>query len=308
MASIQRRAGLPRPLYNSVSTTAPVGFPITTMLEIMNKTYSDTVIPMVRSLREEHWIDWISYPTATLNDPIIPIPSAAMGGVLRSVELWTGTQQITSPLVPDGFQVRDIPQIARKMLQWAWGYYIQANNIVLYPVIANTQGALIVVTYWKRPNLIANPYNIQQVVSVIGTTVTLTNPLAADVPTTWTTGVLLDTTSNNSPYDKKETITSLGRTDTTITVSAPDAALISVGDWIADTGYSPFLNIPDEIYSYFEQECAVQCLRNQKSNALGDAMQEVARLKAEALNMLSPRVDDDPQKVYSLTGAAEWSQ
>lgn len=308
MTAIQTRAGIPRPLYNTVSTTAPVGFPISVMLEIMNSTYLDTIVPMVRSLREEHWIDWVQYSTSSLTSPILPIPSGAMGGTLRSVELWSGYQPITSPLVPNGFQTRNIPQVARKMLQWTWGYYIQANNLVLYPTIITTIGAYIVLTYWKRPNLIANPYNIQQVVSVVGTTVNLTNPLSQAVPTTWTAGVLLDTTSNNSSYDKKYTITSTGRTASTITVSSGDAANISVGDWIADTGYSPFLNVPDEIYPFFIQACAVKILRTQKSDALGDAIQERDRLMTEALNMLSPRVDDDPQKVFTFTGGAEYSQ
>lgn len=309
MASIQRRAGIPAVSFTAPTTTGSQMFPLSRMLEIMNATYFDSIIPMVRSLREEHWIDWVAYNTANLTSPIIPIPSKAMGGVLRSVELWTGYQTFTSPLVPNGWQVREIPQIPRKMLNWTWGYYVQANNIVLYPVVANTVGGNIVITYWKRPNLICNPNNMQQVVTVVGTTVNLTNPLSAAVPTTWTTGVQLDTTSNNSPYDLKYTITSTGRTASTITVSLADAANISVGDWIADTGFSPFANVPDEVYSYFEQACAVQCLRTMKSqDGLPQAIDEMNRLKAEALNMLSPRVDDDPQKVYTFNGSAEWSQ
>jgi hypothetical protein len=309
MASIQRRAGIPAVSFTAPATTGSQMFPLSRMLEIMNATYFDTIIPMVRSLREEHWIDWVSYDTGSLTSPILPIPSVAMGGALRSVELWTGDQTFTSPLVPNGWQVREIPQIPRKMLNWTWGYYVQANNIVLYPVVANTVGGLIVLTYWKRPNLVCNPNNMQQVVSIVGTTINLTNPISAVVPTTWTSGAILDTTSNNSPYDHKHTITSTGRTATTITVSSGDAANIAVGDWITDTGFTPFINVPDEVYSYFAQACAVQCLRLMKSqDGLPQAVDEMNRLKAEALNMLSPRVDDDPQKVYTFTGSAEWSQ
>lgn len=287
IANIKRRCAVP----TSQLTYTPEDFTL-----LASDEMQDIVVPLIMSTREEMFVEYVD--VATPSDRVIPFPSETAGNKLRSV---CYVQQ-SSPLVLVNLPRIDLDVVAGVgFSNWATlaGFYIQGNDLMLYPNTSVPVGTMIRIYFYRRTLVLADPASYGKVVSVD----TGSNTIVLDfVPIAWAVGTELNAVSQTTPFK------TLNETIEIVNISSPSIVLnnvddIAVGDYISERGFSAIPQIPIEAHPYLAQLTAAKCLEG-----LGDREGEAAALsKAEKMRtalliMISQRVDGSVKKIVNPSG------
>lgn len=285
--NIKRRCAVP----TSQLTYTPQGF-----TDIANDELQTEVVPLIMSTREEYFVEHVDVLSPA--DGVIPFPNNAVGAKLRSVCY----KQNTSPLVLSNLPRIDLDVVAGVGFS-SWtsfaGFYIEGNDICLYPNTSVPPNTTIRLYYYKRVLNLAAPSQYGQVTAVDPDL----NTVVLDfVPTVWAVGQTLNAVSSVQGF----AITNASAEITAL--SAPTIELASVegieiGDYVSLEGYSAVPQVPIEAHAYLAQLSAVKALEG-----LGDRPgMEAAQLKADKekqslLVMISQRVDGSVKKIMDPSG------
>lgn len=261
-----------------------------------------SVVPLVMSTREEYFVDYIN--VAAPADGFIPMPRRAVGAKLRSVCF----VQQENPLVLVNLPRIDLDVVAGVgFFNYATlaGFYIQGNNIVLYPNTSVPVNSSIRLYFYSRVFSLADPDNYGQVRSVdeMSNTVVLTR-----VPFDWEVGTVINSINslpNFQASNDEMTITA---------ISSPSVVFDNVGgvevnDYLSLYGYSAIPQVPIEAHNYLAQLTAVKALEGLGDQAgMAAAIADAEKLKQSLLVMISQRVDGSVKKVMSPDGGLRmWS-
>ncbi len=287
IANIKRRCLVP----TSQLTYQPEDFVL-----LANDELQGEVVPLIMSAREEYFVDFVD--VSTPGDRIIPIPDYVVGEKLRSVCF----VQQSSPLV-----LVNLPRIDLDIVTGVGfsnyatlaGFYIQGNDLVLYPNTSVPVGTTIRLYYYKRTLVLAEPDSYGQVVSVdtMGNALQLTN-----VPDSWATDTVLNSVEQTSPFDATNTAATI------VSVSSPSIIVdsvdgISVGDYVSESGFSAIPQVPIEAHGYLAQLTAAKVLEGLGDrDGMAAAMAKAEKLKKMLLVMISQRVDGSVKKIMSASG------
>lgn len=287
--NIKRRCSVP----TSQLTFTPEDFTL-----LANDELQGSVVPLIMSTREEYFVDYIDVQAPQDGSGIIDIPEDATGGKLRTVAY----KQAGTPLTLINLPRIDLDVVAGvgfANYNTLAGFFVQGNQLVLYPQTSVPTGTVIRMYYYKRTLVLAAPSRYGQVVDIDVDTKTVQ---LSFVPYDWTVGTKLNSVSSKPPF-------AVSSSEITITsVSAPSVTLdsvegIEIGDYISDLGFSAIPQVPIEAHAYLAQLTAVKCLEG-----LGDregmmaAQQKADLLKQSLLVMISQRVDGSPKKVVNPSG------
>ncbi len=276
--------------------TSQLTYTDTDFVRIANDCLQTQVVPLIMSTREEYFVDFEDVVSSA--DGVIPMPENAVGAKLRSVCY----KQQDNPLVLNNLPRIDLDVVAGvgfTNYTTLAGFYIQGNDIYLYPNTSVPTNTSIRLYYYRRTLDLAASDEYGRVVSVdVGT-----GTIVLDfVPYDWVIGTELNSvlsTPNFGTTNALMTITSVSSP----TIIVDDATGVSVGDYISDAGYSAIPQVPVEAHNYLAQLTAVNCLEG-----LGDAQgTKTAAATAEVLKdnlliMISQRVDGSIKKVMAPDG------
>lgn len=287
IANIKRRCSVP---------TSQLTYENSDFTILANDELQGQVVPLIMSTREEYFVNYVDVPAPS--DGIIAFPENTVGGKVRSVCYL----QQESPLVLNNLPRIDLDVIAGVGANnngSVAGFYIQGNDIILYPSNAVSVNNTIRIYYYQRTLFLASPENYGQIVAID----TNTNTVQLDfVPTDWDTDTVLNAVSSTSGF---------GITNeemTVVTVSSPSIVLdnvtgLSIGDYISEQGYSAVPQIPIEAHAYLAQLTAAKCLEGLGDRAgMQAAEAKAAVLKESLLTMISQRVDGSVKKVINPSG------
>lgn len=265
---------------------------------LANDELQGEVVPLIMSTRDEYFVDYIDVNSDSTG--IIPIPSQAVGAKLRTVAYI----QQTSPLLLINLPLLNLDVVAGVGANFIngltfTGFYIQNNNICLYPNSSVPTGTQIRIYFYRRSLVLAEPSQYGQIVSIDPNT----NTVVLDkLPNDWEVGDKVNALSQDPNFK-----ITLDESEIT-TISSPSIVLttiegLSVGDYITLQGYSAIPQIPVEAHAYLAQLTAAKALEG-----LGDregmaaALKKAESLKEKLLIMTSQRVDGSPKKVVSPNG------
>jgi len=284
LSSIRQRGSIPTSSNSAnVNNTA-------NLLILATEELHTSLLPLLMATRAEFFVATEPSDQAiTANKATYPIPSRAIGMVVRDVQ------------IIDGTSIRSLPEVTSENISTTatgsvQGYYLQHNDVILYPTPALTSGTLRL-RYYLRPNRLAATSDCA-VVSAINTS---TNVITvSSIPSTWVTGDIFDIVSHKAPYqcraiDKTSTTVS----GTAITLASLPSDLV-VGDWIALAEYSPIPQVPFEFQPVLAQMTVVKALE-----ALGDndgvkrAERALDALQQKALLLVTPRNHGEPKRVVA---------
>jgi hypothetical protein len=285
IASIKRRAAIP---------TVQNLFQDADFVDMASDELQSSLVPKMMAVRE----DYFSKHTDTLitsgtND--FAIPSRAVGQKLKDVIIVNS----------DGWAIQNLPRLSYTDISLysptdyvrLFGFYLEGTTLKLWPV--NTWAdKYLRIYYYRRPNRLVLPSQAGKVTNIVGTTVTVDN-----VPTTWTTGTLVDLIAGRPGFDSladDKAITGVAGFDLSF-ASVPTG--LQVGDWIAEAGESPVPQIPYEGFSWLAQATAckvVEAIGN--TNELQVHQAKLKILEDHFMSVLSPRVDEEPKKIVSRKG------
>ncbi len=254
------------------------------------------VVPLIMSTREEFFVTYEDVLTPA--DGIIPLPEGAIGSKLRNVSYVSQT----SPLVLVNLPRLDLDVVAGvgffNVMTFA-GFYVQGDNIILYPNTSVPTNTTIRLYYYRRALTLAPPDSYGRVQSVD----TMTNTIVLDnVPTDWIVGDELNTIGSQPNFlitNSDCVISALS--SPSITLDTVDG--IAVGDYVTQLGYSAIPQVPLEAHNYLAQLTAAKALEGLGDQGGAKTAYEVAeQIKTSLLVMVSNRVDGSPKKVVNPSG------
>lgn len=287
--SVKRRAMIP----TNQSTFLPVD-----ILALADDELKDTILPMIMGLQADFFVDYEDF-TMEQDVKVYPIPSDAIGMKLKDVVYVDSSGNETNlPMLSDE-QVTGY--------QWEYstvtGFHIRDNNVVLYP--NSNPGMTLRMYYYRRPNKLVENAKGGQVTGVNLETKEIT---ISNVPSSWTAGTAVCCVAGKPGFRLRfasQEIVALSSP----TIQLEDVSDIEVGDWICLEGETTIAQVPVEAHPVLAQAAAIKCLE-----ALGDragmkvAQEKYDRVRENFINMVAPRVDNEPKKIVNNNGIANWTR
>ena len=254
------------------------------------------VVPLIMSTREEYFVTYVDVSSPA--DGMIPFPEHAVGSKLRNVCYVSQA----SPLLLINMPRVDLDVVAGVggfNAAAFGGFYIQGENIVLYPNGSVPTGTAFRLYYYRRCLELAEPDNYGQVQSIDSGTNTI---VLDNVPTDWEVGTELNSVGSQPNFlvtNSSFEITAVSSPS----IIVDDVTDIEVGDYITGVGYSAVPQIPIEAMNYLAQTVAVVALEGLGDREGMQAAAEVAKqMKESLLVMISQRVDGSVKKVIDPSG------
>lgn len=254
------------------------------------------VVPLIMSAREEFFVEYVD--VSVNSDRTIPIPKEAAGAKLRGV---CYVQQ-TSPLILVNLPRIDLDVVAGIGFFNAWtmaGFYIQGNDLILYPNTSVPVNTTIRIYYYRRALALAAPDAYGKVISIDENT---SSVVLDYVPADWTTGTELNSVSSEPNFAITNSLL------TVVSTSSPTVVLdsvedIEVGDYISEYGWSAIPQVPVEAHAYLAQLTAVKALEGiGDREGMAAAAEKAKSLKDNLLIMITSRVDGSPKKIINPDG------
>lgn len=247
------------------------------------------LVPMILAVREKYYETYTSYDI-TDGQAEYDIPERAIGGVISAVQytynlgIWP-----LQPIDPIGISTTTPSLVPR-------AFYFQNNSLVVYPTPNQTQGQLIV-RYFQRPSTLVQTTDCAQIATI---DTGLNQVTVSSIPSTWTTGTVVDFVPATVPYTPFGLDTTIsGVSSTTVSFTALPAGL-AVGDWLAESQTTPIPEMPYEFRQTLEQMTLVKALQ-----AVGDsanfaiAKGELEDARADVIKLITPRDQLGNKKVVS---------
>ena len=264
--------------------------------DLANDELQGEVVPLMMSCREEYFVTYTD--VSTVASGYIEFPADAIGAKLRSVCYYQDTQPLTLINLPR-LDLDTISGVGYANLTNVVGFYIEGNNLCLYPNNAVPVGTQIRIYYYKRSLYLAAPLSYGQIVSID----TLNSQVVLDfVPAAWVAGTELNAVLSTPNFSLTSSAIEV------VSVSSPTVTLnnvtgLSVGDYISERGYSAIPQVPIEAHAYLAQLTAAKCLEGLgDTQGMKNAMDKAMLLKDKLLVMVSNRVDGSGKKVLNPTG------
>lgn len=254
------------------------------------------IMTMIMEAREKYYMTSVDY-AITANQPYYAIPERAAGGLIAQAQYIQGNE------------INELPALDPKELYTSTtgtprAIMFQNNYLVLYPIPTQSTGTLRVY-YFQRPSTLEQTLNCAQIATISAGSVTCTS-----VPTSWTTGTVVDWVPSTLPYTPYGLNTSItGVSGTTITIAIPAAAQTNagtptpapvVGDWLALSEYTPVPEILRELFVVLVQATICRVLEAAgDQEKLAQAQQKLASYAEAAKRQIQPREQGSSKKIRS---------
>lgn len=265
--------------------TADDLFSNTDYLNILNDEMMNQVVPIVTKLNEEYFLAYQD-TAITIGQSAYRIPKRAVGSMLRDVQIISSSGNVTS-------LSRLFEEDRYSLTQGQNGYYIKGNQIIISPSPTST-GDTLRLAYFRRPSKFVLPTACGVITSI---DTVLNQVIVSALPTTMTTGTLIDFVQGSSPYDLLQMDSAIvSAAGTTITfVSLPTE--LAVGDYISLAGECCLPMIPEEMIPLLVQSALCICLSSKKDKSVELELQKMEQMKKTIIGMLSPRVKSNDIKI-----------
>jgi len=295
IATIRLRAGLPD---QALVTDAEI-------LKTINYELRATILPMVIRAGAEYYVDFEDFAPTTPG--IYEIPSIAMGKKLRDVHIVGYHQDENQRNVISVLPQLFLPNIAQNQQYNFYRYYdqygfvVQNNRIKTYPINAVQQG-YVRMYYYRRPNLCVLENEGSQI-----TVISPTQFLVDSVPSGWGSTPTVDIIQSQPSFDcvdEAVTCTVLGNQFTCASTER-----MSTGDYVNLTGQTSYPQMPVDLQNMLIQTVCMrmyEIIRDQERLALAKTMFDV--MKAETMDLISPRVDGRVIKITSKNNIGYYTQ
>jgi hypothetical protein len=257
------------------------------ILQLANDCMISHVVPMIISLKEEFYVTPESQ-NITANVSNYPIPYRALGLSLREVK----KIQNNRILDLDRMSPEDI--ITTETSDNTEGFYLQGQDVVLYPTPSSTQD-ILKLYYFLTPSRIVTVSECAAITAID----TGTGIVTATPPTSWTTSNLLDFCSKRNGHKTLGSdITPTAVSSTTVTFSTSDLpSTLSVGDYIALAGETPYLQCPDTCFDLVVRLVSNELLESMGAQAeLQAGLAKANELKSNIVGLLTNRVTGAPKR------------
>lgn len=287
IASVKRRASIP----TSQALMLPADF-----VAFLSEEMHSVLIPAIHAVREEYFVT-SKDDVLVADQAAYAIPTRAVGNMLRDVVLVdSGGSEIELPRLDPEFLKQENsftdPDHA--------GFYLKDASVILVPTPVNVNGLSLRQKYERRPNNLCQKSAAVKITAINTVTkvVTVTN-----MPTAFTASLTYDVINGNPPFNTiadDQVVTLIAGFD--MTFSALPTGL-AVGQWIAESMYSPIPQLPYEGHLVLAQLCAAKILEGMTDHpGLDDARTKAGEMLRSFLDIINPRVQGATKKIVNRSG------
>ena len=253
------------------------------LLDLAYDALLSEIVPIVIARREEYYVRYVDF-TLTSGQASYEIPYRALGGSLRDVKLLNGNTIAHVDRI-------DPKKIDRVEIGGPYRFYIEGNNIVLWPTPQDVTATLRMY-YFLRPSRLVQTSDCGQITAINGQVVT------CSLPTAWTVNSTFDFVKGKPGYDiisMDESINAIDSGASTLTFNAALPSTLAVGDWVCLAEETCFPYLPPEGHI-----ALIQCAVTSALEAMGDPAQAGSAQKAELQkrvfeNLINFRVQSEPK-------------
>lgn len=279
-------------------------FPDQRIIDIANEEMFMNIVPDIMDAREEYFVTYED-TTITANNSQYFMPTRALGTKLRDLAIVQNpgaSGEVTIPIVrlqPENAMGLPLSGLGFGTVTRP-GYIVRNNWVILYGPI--NAGQTLRFFYFQRPGKLVLTSDAAQITSIAGNICS-----CSSVPTTWTTGTIVDVMANKPPFNYRfldQTTTLISGNDITL----PDVTNVEVGDWITLQYEAAIPWLPADCHPLLYQGTACYIL-----NTLGDKQavleqQRYALMRKNAMTLVDNRVEGQGEKVVSNNSISNWTK
>lgn len=278
------------------------------LISLMNEEIMSSIVPDILTMREDFFL---RSKDSTITNGIsrYPMPDRAIGNVLKKVFLKDSTdnrQEIPRLNISDMLAFSSTGEVV--------GYMLEGDYVKIIP--ASATKPTLEQWYYERPSELVSTASCAKITAVSSVSGTTTFTVDTDLTGSLTTASFVDFLNATSPlllWSKDVPVTAI--TTTTIAVATTNvddenASLVlpGVGDYICPQFQSNIPMLPEEFHPIIVQLVVARCME-----ALGhmDKLQAVnaklSEMRKSAMDMISNRVDAEPQKILNRNSILRYS-
>jgi hypothetical protein len=305
IASAVRRALIP---------TSQSTFTTDDFIAFANEELALGLVPSVLAMKQDYFL-FTEYMPVTLNQQRYQLPDRAIGNKVREISYMdpNGNVYEMTRITVDDVPFYNGPNTQARI----YTYYIENNEFVLVPELANGPIGNFLITYYMRPNQLVQT----SAVAIVKSFDPVTGDVFVDkIPTNYTTASLFDIVQIRSPHKClaiDRTVVSINTTTNVINFGGPASYLtpitpfnswpgapftglpmnFKVGDRICLASQTDIPQVPSDLHVVLAHRVAARCLE-----ALGDqeglqaANQKLGEFEQKTQNLIDDRVEAAPLK------------
>lgn len=255
------------------------------LLDMAYDVMLSEIVPEVIDVREEYYVRRGNLDVSG-GEASYPINTRALGGVLRELKYISGTDVI------DLIRT-DIEEIISEVSGTPEKFYIEGNNVILWPTPSATVGVLRQF-FFIRPSKFVLPEACAQITAID----TLTKTVTATTPSGWSTANTFDFVKGRAHYDIIDidhAASSVSGTEITFVSDLP--AGLRVGDFVCLAEESCFPFLPIEGHMALSLATAAAALESTGDPKAAEVASKAAMLKKNFRTVMSVRVQGAPKRL-----------
>lgn len=266
------------------------------IIKHLDKAQRTKIIPLLNSVREEYWVT--RFDQAVTGAVSYTVPQRGSGAMLRDIVFVDGQGNEIELTRLSPVQIKSTFPFGYQLPLYTFGYYIQDDQVFLYPAQAQTATQYTLrMKYLRRPNNLTSVTNCGKITTIASNVLTLDN-----VDSTWTTSTTFDIIQNFPQFNSISdgaTITAVSTLTNQITLSTVPTGLLT-GMYVCPTLMSCIPQIPYEMYDILIAAGAMRLAR-----ALGDsqglqlAEKNYEEAAAGFVKLVDPRVQGATKKIVN---------
>lgn len=243
------------------------------------------LLRQILSVRESYYLTYIDIPVNASG--IYHIPSRAIGQRVHDIQMVVGTIVYQLARIEPKDMVNTINPPTN-----TYAFWLQGNDIVTLPIL---NSGVVRIWHYVRPSLLVAQATCCQVTVITATTVTV-----AAVPTTYTTGTVIDFTQDQPPFNLLSyDVPILNAASTVFTFGAGLIPVdLAVGDWVCLSGTTPVPQLPLEFHSLLAQRISVKVLESQGYlEKMKAAQAKLKEMETDIMSIINPRDEGNAKKI-----------
>lgn len=268
---------------------------------IMADELQSEIVPLLMKNKQEYLVHSYDQSIAVGQRSFF-IPFRAVGMKLRDVVL---VDSSGNEIKLDRYEPEDLKRGYAQSSPW--GFYVDNDQVILLPTDADFSAYTFRAKIFRRPNRLVRSSDAGQITAINTGTKTVTCSL---VPSSFTTSLTYDFIKGQPSFRchaEEQVMTLKAGFDLTFQDALPSD--LEVGDWVAETGFSPIPQIPYELHRLLEQRAVVKIMSGLKDKSGKEMAKEDYKEMLENLGFLvNPRVDGAVQKIVSRRGIAFYNR
>jgi hypothetical protein len=281
-----------------VSTRLPISqitFTPQIIIGFLQDEQQTTVESLVRSVREDYWVTNYDQTILT-NTYSYGMPPRCVAGALRKVVFVDPSNfEIEVPHL-DSDQIATPSYFAFRPSWQGQGYFIQDDQIVLWPQTFSNVYYQLRQRYERRPNSLTSVDNCAQIVSVN----VAANQIAFAASPPFIIGDVLDIISSKGQFHSDiddALISNVSGATVTFDTSTPITSKVRIGDWACPAGLTCIPQVPAEGYPLLLARGMLRIAAAfQNTNLFNVASKMSEDAAAKIMTMFTPRVSGGPKK------------